>query len=659
LAEKENLVDDGKKSRAIEIFMGVLKRKSLSPDQIKKSMWKLDEVKIDESMLESLIEVMPDSSEIDRVNSFQGKQENLNVPSKFFWEMRLLPRPKQRGKLWLIKRRFHESISKVTDGIDVLSHAVHTIEKSPSLKNCLFCILTYLNAVSGSTQNSFRLRVLSSVHSKKTRKQNTTFLQYFVRKLVEEEESNLDFLQELVCLNEAERRSCKIIQTQIDEMKAGVRQIQNSLKAYGKPVVEPDCLDNYKFMMNDFVKFGSEKIEELSKRLQELETFTANLATDLGESPRDENGVLDLTFLKTLNKFRKDVKKAVKLNSAEDKKTKRRARIKKQEEEKKRRAEDRKKRREEARAKTRQANPLSLDADSSTLPDASELNSADVHLPVVTIAHPVDAPPSSDGTLPFNFSLPTDFDSLAIPSPQSRRNFSVANLDMTQITGKGKPSSVRSSTSGISPSPRMQPAKRHSISHHVRQSSLLPKTKEGFLNQVDKSLKTGTKKKAERIRKRTRGVSIRDNLMFAQKLNNQKTTPRRSIIGIPGELASLSPFGLNGLAEGVSLKESSATVEHHYASSATVEHHFSPSAKVELHFPTTATVERHYPKRKRQKVVGHFSEFPISPELIENTKKKKIENKVEDTNVSGSRQRGISEIIDNGSKDLGGGDMPD
>ena len=91
-------------------------------------------------------------------------------------------------------------------------------------------------------------------------------------------------------------------------MKAGVRQIQNSLKAYGKPVVEPDCLDNYKFMMNDFVKFGSEKIEELSKRLQELETFTANLATDLGESPRDENGVLDLTFLKTLNKFRKDVK---------------------------------------------------------------------------------------------------------------------------------------------------------------------------------------------------------------------------------------------------------------------------------------------------------------------------------------------------------------
>eukprot|EP00492_Amphilonche_elongata_P000378 TRINITY_DN1200_c0_g1_i1.p1 TRINITY_DN1200_c0_g1~~TRINITY_DN1200_c0_g1_i1.p1 ORF type:complete len:285 (-),score=51.20 TRINITY_DN1200_c0_g1_i1:115-867(-) len=230
-------------------------------------MWKLDEVLIDNSLLESLMEVMPDSGEVDRARAFTGKESNLNVPSQFFWALRLVPRPKQRAKLWLVKRRFHESIAKVDDGLGVLKHAVHTISGSPSLKNCFFCILKYLNAVSGTMQSSFRLRVLASVNSKKTRKSSTTFLQYFIRKLIEKGESNLDFIEELSCLNEAERKDCGVIRNNIDEMKANMRQVTNSLKAYGKPVVEPDCIDNYKFVMTEFTKTGNEKIKETFKAI--------------------------------------------------------------------------------------------------------------------------------------------------------------------------------------------------------------------------------------------------------------------------------------------------------------------------------------------------------------------------------------------------------
>merc|ERR550532_3646721 len=89
----ENLVDDPKKKRALEILIGVLKRKNLSLELIKKSLWKLDAVALSENTVDSLMEVLPNSREVERIHAFTGEESALNKPSQFFWALRHVPNP--------------------------------------------------------------------------------------------------------------------------------------------------------------------------------------------------------------------------------------------------------------------------------------------------------------------------------------------------------------------------------------------------------------------------------------------------------------------------------------------------------------------------------------------------------------------------------------
>jgi len=411
--------------------------------------------------------------------------------------------------------------------------------------------------MAGTNHQGFRLRVLSAISTKKTRNANVTFLQYFVQKAQEDESGRgVSFVDELSVLDVAERLDLKLIENEVGQLKGGVKQVENALKHYGKPVVEPDCLDNFRIIMPEFVSSANEALKDLNNRITNLKEAILILAKDLGEDAEDENNQINLTFMKTINTFRNDVLKAMKQNEIVNAKRKRRERIKKQEAEKKRKAEERKKKKrdmERIRKKT-QILKIEMATKNYISPDGSDLSNIEDQSMSIQDAVKIAF------EIPLNAPVPTRAASRSVTSEsdnwskRTKRNFSVANLDLTDLKKRKK---LETEALTKAPSPKG--------AFHTRSSSMMPKSKDGFLSQVDKSLKKGAKKKAERIRRKTRGVSIRDNLLFQKELNTSwhkgsASRPRGSSLQIPGQsdyepaplmedLVTNTPFGLTGLSE--------------------------------------------------------------------------------------------------------------
>uniref|UniRef100_A0A803TS55 Diaphanous related formin 3 n=1 Tax=Anolis carolinensis TaxID=28377 RepID=A0A803TS55_ANOCA len=314
----------------LAIFLGSFR---VPYEQIKTMILEIDEVQLSESMVQNLINHLPEQKQLDELSKLKNEYNNLSDPEQFAIVMSNVKRLKPRLSAILFKLQFEEQVNNIKPDIMAVSAACEELKKSRSFSQLLELVLlmgNYMNAGSRNAQSfGFNLCSLCKLKDTKSVDQMTTLLHFLVEICEEKYPNILKFVADLQHLDKANRVSVESLEKSLKQMEGQLKQLERDLETF--PLSE-DIHDKFVTKMS-ISFFSKQQFQNLSKMHENMEKLYRNImeyyALDLKKVSVEE-------FLTDLNNFRTMFMQATKDNmrrkEAEEKQS--RARIAKEKAEK-------------------------------------------------------------------------------------------------------------------------------------------------------------------------------------------------------------------------------------------------------------------------------------------------------------------------------------
>uniref|UniRef100_G1KDA5 Diaphanous related formin 3 n=1 Tax=Anolis carolinensis TaxID=28377 RepID=G1KDA5_ANOCA len=327
---KELKILDPKTAQNLSIFLGSFR---VPYEQIKTMILEIDEVQLSESMVQNLINHLPEQKQLDELSKLKNEYNNLSDPEQFAIVMSNVKRLKPRLSAILFKLQFEEQVNNIKPDIMAVSAACEELKKSRSFSQLLELVLlmgNYMNAGSRNAQSfGFNLCSLCKLKDTKSVDQMTTLLHFLVEICEEKYPNILKFVADLQHLDKANRVSVESLEKSLKQMEGQLKQLERDLETF--PLSE-DIHDKFVTKMS-ISFFSKQQFQNLSKMHENMEKLYRNImeyyALDLKKVSVEE-------FLTDLNNFRTMFMQATKDNmrrkEAEEKQS--RARIAKEKAEK-------------------------------------------------------------------------------------------------------------------------------------------------------------------------------------------------------------------------------------------------------------------------------------------------------------------------------------
>ncbi|XP_062831658.1 protein diaphanous homolog 3 isoform X2 [Anolis carolinensis] len=328
---KELKILDPKTAQNLSIFLGSFR---VPYEQIKTMILEIDEVQLSESMVQNLINHLPEQKQLDELSKLKNEYNNLSDPEQFAIVMSNVKRLKPRLSAILFKLQFEEQVNNIKPDIMAVSAACEELKKSRSFSQLLELVLlmgNYMNAGSRNAQSfGFNLCSLCKLKDTKSVDQMTTLLHFLVEICEEKYPNILKFVADLQHLDKANRVSVESLEKSLKQMEGQLKQLERDLETF--PLSE-DIHDKFVTKMSTFAIQAKQQFQNLSKMHENMEKLYRNImeyyALDLKKVSVEE-------FLTDLNNFRTMFMQATKDNmrrkEAEEKQS--RARIAKEKAEK-------------------------------------------------------------------------------------------------------------------------------------------------------------------------------------------------------------------------------------------------------------------------------------------------------------------------------------
>uniref|UniRef100_A0A803SYD6 Diaphanous related formin 3 n=1 Tax=Anolis carolinensis TaxID=28377 RepID=A0A803SYD6_ANOCA len=203
---KELKILDPKTAQNLSIFLGSFR---VPYEQIKTMILEIDEVQLSESMVQNLINHLPEQKQLDELSKLKNEYNNLSDPEQFAIVMSNVKRLKPRLSAILFKLQFEEQVNNIKPDIMAVSAACEELKKSRSFSQLLELVLlmgNYMNAGSRNAQSfGFNLCSLCKLKDTKSVDQMTTLLHFLVEICEEKYPNILKFVADLQHLDKANR----------------------------------------------------------------------------------------------------------------------------------------------------------------------------------------------------------------------------------------------------------------------------------------------------------------------------------------------------------------------------------------------------------------------------------------------------------------------
>lgn len=141
----------------------MLARFKMSYPEIRDSMLKLDDEKLNLDQLKALKQVPPTEEDLEQIDEYINTNvassggtadsviENLGVAEKFFLQIKLVPRISQRLQCWILKKRFFIECDEVAPDISNILATTAEVKTSSKFKNLLKTVLGLGNLLNGGS----------------------------------------------------------------------------------------------------------------------------------------------------------------------------------------------------------------------------------------------------------------------------------------------------------------------------------------------------------------------------------------------------------------------------------------------------------------------------------------------------------------------------
>ncbi|XP_038055860.1 inverted formin-2-like, partial [Patiria miniata] len=226
--------------------------------------------------LKSLIKVLPESEEVEMLNSFDGNRSRLGPAEQFYLMLMEIPFYKLRVESMLLKEEFASNMDYLIPSIGCIIEACQEILSSSSLREILHLVLltgNFLNA-GGYAGNAVGFKVSSLLKLVETRanKPRMNLMHYVASQAQQKDKKLLSFPEELTHMEEGSRFSLDQLASDIKVLEEKVDVVASQLE------VEDEAISEVKKQVESFLKTAKDDIVEVREMLAFVEKMRVNIA---------------------------------------------------------------------------------------------------------------------------------------------------------------------------------------------------------------------------------------------------------------------------------------------------------------------------------------------------------------------------------------------
>ena len=211
-----------------------------------------DGTKIGAERLRGLYKILPEKEEMAMINAYDGEVAKLGNAEKFYLTLGGLKGYTIRVEGMLLKVDFRVAMDALRPNVDVIIEACTKLRDNESLKAFLRYVLhagNFINA-GGYAGNAlgFKIASLNKLMDTRANKPRVTLLHYLVGRAVKEEDSVLDFADELSGV------LCNASRFTLDNLSSEARQLEANVKRLEGQVGKAE--GDIRVMFAGFIKVG-------------------------------------------------------------------------------------------------------------------------------------------------------------------------------------------------------------------------------------------------------------------------------------------------------------------------------------------------------------------------------------------------------------------
>nr|XP_033800692.1 protein diaphanous homolog 2 isoform X6 [Geotrypetes seraphini] len=232
---KELRILDSKSAQNLSIFLG---SNRMPYEEIKSIILEVDEEKLSESLIQSLVKNIPEQKELNALAQLKSEYEDLCEPEQFGVVMSSLKMLRPRLNGILFKLTFEEHVSNIKPDIMAVTLACEELKKSENFNRLIELVLlvgNYMNSGSRNAQSlGFNLSFLCKIRDTKSSDQKTTLLHFLAEICEEKYRDILKFPEELEHVESASKVSAQNLKSSLDAMEHQINRLEGDIKNFPK-----------------------------------------------------------------------------------------------------------------------------------------------------------------------------------------------------------------------------------------------------------------------------------------------------------------------------------------------------------------------------------------------------------------------------------------
>jgi hypothetical protein len=298
---------DMKRSQNISIMLS--RFGSMTNEQIKDAIIRMDSEAIALENLQSLTQYVPLPEEVEQLKEFVNAPiDTLGKAEAFIICMMSIPLLGPKLSAWEYMRSFEGKFGFVNHSLDVLTRASKEVRHSKKLHKLLEFVLALGNYMNGSTTRGeawgFKLESLLKMLDIKSAMDPKISLMHFVAEEFEKVcgSEMADLVGDFKALEGSTRESLPIIQGDLGKLRGGINQVKNLL-------ANAALDERYKAACADFVPPAEQGLADATATLEALVKFykeTLQFYAEEAKTEAEEFFGLMNNFVSSYDKARKD-----------------------------------------------------------------------------------------------------------------------------------------------------------------------------------------------------------------------------------------------------------------------------------------------------------------------------------------------------------------
>ncbi|XP_067890209.1 protein diaphanous homolog 3-like [Heterodontus francisci] len=315
---KELKVLDPKVAQNLSIFLGSFR---MPYEEIKRIILEVDEEQLTESMIQNLVNHLPEQEQVLTLARFKNDYGSLSEPEQFGVVMSSVKKLRPRLNAILFKLQFEEQVNNIRPDIMAVTAVCEEIKKSKSFGNLLELVLligNYMNAGSRNAQTyGFNINFLCKLNDTKSADQKTTFLHFLAQICEEKHPDLLKFTDHLQNVDKASKVCVENLEKNLKQMEKQLQQLEKDLETFPPP---DDLHDKFVTKMSSFASHAREEYHKLANMHRNMEKLYHDLMHYFVINPKKvtaEEVFSDISNFRSM--FMQAIKENVKRREAEEK----------------------------------------------------------------------------------------------------------------------------------------------------------------------------------------------------------------------------------------------------------------------------------------------------------------------------------------------------